>query len=108
MGFVDNGSMGRAARVGLATVIFAMIGLPDVAFGRGNRPISAPAVAVTPDASDVRGGASAIDNLSLIAAIDQPGDRDWYSLRGYFSIVDYTPVVQIAIGQAGTDCAAPQ
>jgi hypothetical protein len=68
-----------------------------------------PAGPIAADASDTLSGAQPIDRLSgtITAAIDRPGDHDWYSLRGT-QIGDTWEYLDVSIVAAGTGCIAAQ
>jgi len=68
-------------------------------------PGLAPAAMVEPDGSDTRTGAHALRG-SFIAAIDRPGDHDWYSMRGSDSGEPAFEIVDISVLRAGPGCTA--
>jgi hypothetical protein len=71
----------------VAAFTLAAAGTTAAAVGsaRSDGPVpDAPAAAVAPDASDTLSGARPVPYPigDVVAAIDRPGDVDWYSLRG--------------------------
>jgi hypothetical protein len=72
-------------------------------------PLLVPAAggaAIVPDAPDTRAGARPA--LPGLAAIDRPGDHDWYSVRG--SDLDGTTFgsLQVRVVSRGLGCIAPR
>lgn len=70
----------------------------------------APAVAsaaLVPDASDNRTSAQALRG-SFSAAIDRPGDHDWYSVRGSDIRTPIREIVDISVLRTEPGCTSPQ
>jgi hypothetical protein len=75
---------------------------------RSDGPVpGAPAAAVAPDASDTLSGAQPVPYpfSDVIAAIDRPGDVDWYSVRGA-DVGQPGGSVALAVVVTGPGCVA--
>jgi Bacterial regulatory protein, arsR family len=100
---------GRSARFAATVLVLVAAGTPAVAVAA--RGSDARAGAVAPDASDGPAGAQTLDRLppDFVAAIDRPGDHDWYALRGRAigEEPDLTRV-NVVVVQPGSGCVAPQ
>jgi hypothetical protein len=98
---------GRSALSAAAAFTLAAAGTTAAAAGSTGPVPGAPAAAVAPDASDTQSGAQAVPRPidAFIAAIDRPGDVDWYSLRGA-EIGQPSGSVALAVVLTGPGCVA--
>lgn len=98
---------GRSAISAVAALTLAAAGTTAAAAGSAGPIPGAPAPAVAPDASDTLSGARAVPRSfsAFIAAIDRPGDVDWYSLRGA-DIGQPSGSVAVSVVLTGPGCVA--